>query len=340
MTDYSDIGGIVISARADTYVVTGPTSGIGRSSAIALSAHGTVILVGRDSRKLEEVRKRIERSGRRALAVVCDLSDPASVRRAAEEIIALDLPITGVLNNAGVMLTKASQNALGWDMTFATNHLGPFALTEALVPHLPDGANVVFVASGVEDAERPTVKVMRMRGGRYISAEASARGEWQSPGSKIPGMDAYATSKQCNLASALALARELPRLRVNAVEPGINPATGLGGANGFMRFVFGQIITRLPPFSRYRSSPARAAHVITNIVTDKSGATGTYYDHKGQPTTGSALACDPEFQDRVLAETRAFLSSAMTLFTRWRDYPVHGECVWLRQRNWRGRSHG
>jgi len=300
----------MIIPKPDTYVVTGPTSGIGRCAAIELSAHGTVILVGRDRRKLEDVRKQIEHLGRQAFAVVCDLSDPANVRRAAEEIIALDLPITGILNNAGVMLTKARQNALGWDMTFATNHLGPFALTEALVPHLPDGANVVFVASGIEDPERPTVKVMRLRGGRYISAAASARGEWESPGSKISGMDAYATSKQCNLAAALALAQALPRLRVNAIEPGINPATGLGGANGFMRFLFGHIITRLPPFRRYRSTPDRAARVITSVVTNQNGGTGIYYDQAGRPMQGSEQARDPAFQDRVLAETRAFLSTA------------------------------
>ncbi len=296
--------------RSDTYVVTGPTSGIGRCAAIELSAYGTVVLVGRDRRKLDGVLKQIEGAGGRALAIVCDLSDPSSVRRAAHEIIALGLPIAGLLNNAGVMLTRPSQNALGWDMTFATNHLGPFALTEALAPHLPDGANVLFVASGVEDPERPPVKIMGISGGRYISAEASARGQWRQPGSRIPGMDAYATSKQCNLAAARALARDMPRLRVNAVEPGINPAIALGGANGFVRFLFGQIITRLPPFNRYRNTPERAARVITRILTDKSGGTGAYYDHNGQPTLGSTLALDPEFQDLVLAETRAFLSSA------------------------------
>ena len=153
---------------------------------------------------------------------------------------------------------------------------------------------------------------MGMRGGRYISAEASAHGEWQQPRSKIPGIDAYSTSKQCNLAYALALSRELPRLRINAIEPGINPATGLGGANGFMRFLFGQFITRLPPFSKYRSSPDRAARVIMMIVTDKSGGTGIYYDQAGQPMAGSALARDPEFQDRVVAETRALLSMIPT----------------------------
>jgi NAD(P)-dependent dehydrogenase (short-subunit alcohol dehydrogenase family) len=122
-------------------------------------------------------------------------------------------------------------------------------------------------------------------------------------------MDAYATSKQCNLACALALSRELPSLRINAVEPGINPATGLGDANSFMRFLFGQVITRLPPFSRYRSSPGRAARVIARIVTNNSGETGTYYDHAGQPAAGSALVRNLEFQDRVVAETRALLST-------------------------------
>ena len=84
------------------------------------------------------------------MPVVCDLSDVASVRRAAAEIIALGLPLAGLVNNAGLMEMRATKNAQGWDTAFATNYLGPFALTEALVPHLPDGANVVFVCSGVE----------------------------------------------------------------------------------------------------------------------------------------------------------------------------------------------
>ena len=158
---------------------------------------------------------------------MCDLSDIARVRRAAAEIVALQLPIVGLLNNAGIHQGAGTKNALGWDMTFATNQLGPFALTEALLPHLPDGANIVFVCSGVEDPERKPAVAAGYRGGRYISAEASARGEWQPGGSATPGGDAYATSKQCNLATAMALARETPRVHVNAVEPGFNPGTSL-----------------------------------------------------------------------------------------------------------------
>ena len=294
-------------ARRNAYIVTGPTSGIGRATALELAKHGTVLLVGRDRGKLQEVHKVIEQKGQHAISVVCDLSDLASVERAAKEIIALNLPIAGLLNNAGVMLPREMTTAAGWDLTFTTNHLGPFALTETLAPALPDGANVVFVVSAIEDPERKPAKVMGMRGGRFISVEASAHGNWEPGGCKLPGIDAYATSKQCSLASVFALARETPRLHFNAVEPGITPGTGLGGANAVLGFIFGQIITRLPPFARYRSTPERAARILTKVLTDTSGKTGVYYDERGEPMQGSLRVHDTAFQQRVIAETRAFL---------------------------------
>ena len=293
------------------YIVTGPTSGIGLRTALELAKRGTVVLVGRDRRKLDEVQKTIERKkGRHAVSVVCDLSDIASVRRAAAEIIALDLPIAGLLNNAGITQQHATNSAQGWDMTFATNHLGPFALTEALVPHLPDGANVVFVCSAVEDPERPPAKAVGFRGGRYISAEASARGAWKPGGSARPGADAYATSKQCNLATAMVFARETPRLRINALEPGFIPNTGLGrGGNFFVRFLLNHVLPMLAPFMKYWSNPKRAGRVAAKVLINARGETGIYYDDGGHPTQGSALVRDTNFQDRVVAETRALLST-------------------------------
>jgi hypothetical protein len=57
------------------------------------------------------------------------------------------------------------------------------------------------------------------------------------------------------------------------------------------------------------STPKRAARVITEILTDASGRTGVYYDEKGEPMLGSTLVRDPKFQDRVVAETRTWLST-------------------------------
>jgi NAD(P)-dependent dehydrogenase (short-subunit alcohol dehydrogenase family) len=292
------------------YIITGPTSGIGRATALELAKHGTVILVGRDTVKLDEIQMVIEQRGQHAVPVVCDLSDLASVQRAAAEIVALPLSIAGLLNNAGIFPMRATKNALGWDSAFATNHIGPFVLTEALIPHLPDGANVVFVASGVEDPERKPAKMAGFRGSRYISAEASARGEWKPGGSKMPGSDAYATSKQCTLATALAFARETPRLRINAIEPGFSPETGLGrDAPAFLRFLSKYGLSLLAPHIKYWSTPKLAAPVITKALLNESGETGIYYDEVGRPMLGSALVRDAKFQDRVVTETRALLAT-------------------------------
>ncbi len=296
--------------KEKAYIITGPTSGIGYETALELSKHGTVILVGRSKEKLQQVEKTIKQNGQNAISVVCDISDIASISRAAQQIIQLDLSIGGLLNNAGIMPSKATKSKQGFDMTYATNHLGAFALTEALTPHLPDGANVVFIASAIEDPERKPAKAMGMKGGRYISAEASAKGEWKEGGAKMPGIDAYATSKQCILASAMVFARETPRLHFNAVEPGITRGTNLGGesTHAVVRFIFGYLMAILPPFSKYSSTPRKSANVITRILTDTSGRTGVYFDEKGQPMQGSEQVRDTKFQDRIVSETRALLA--------------------------------
>lgn len=297
------------------YIITGPTSGIGRQTAFELAKHGTVILVSRDRQKLDELQREIEKKGHRAVSVVCDLSEIKSVRRAAAEIIALHLPIVGLLNNAGVMQLKPTKNSLGWDMSFATNHLGPFALTEALIPYLPDSANVVFITSAVEDPERKPAVAAGFRGSRYISAEASARGEWNRGGSIKPGFDAYASSKQCGLATTMVFSRETPRLHFRAIEPGLNLTTGLGArdANVFVRIlqktVIPLLVPLLLPFIKILSTPKRAAKVITKILTDESGETGIYYGERGQPMAGSELMRDPKFTSRVVSETRALLAT-------------------------------
>lgn len=298
--------------KKKAYIITGPTSGIGYETALELGKHGTVVLVARNQEKLEEVKKKMESNGHEAVIVLCDVSDMESVKRAAAEIVALGLPIAGLLNNAGIMPQKVGKSKQGWDMTFATNYLGAFALTEALVPHLADGTNVVFIGSAIEDPERKPAKMMGMKGGRYISAEASANGEWKAGGAKMSGIDAYATSKQCVLAAGQFLARETPRLHFNVVEPGINPGTGLGGGgNAVVHFLTSnlmKLIMLFPPFSRYTSTPQKAAKVIAQVVTASDRQTGIYFDEKGKPMTGSEQSRDEQFQERVVAETRALLA--------------------------------
>lgn len=306
-----------LSPRVDreavlAFIITGPTSGIGLATARALSAHGTVILVGRDTKKLEGVAAEIAQRGGTSKTIVCDLAEIEQIRRAVAEIVALQIPIMALVNNAGAVFAKPEKNSKGWDLAFATNHLGPFAFATALFPHLPDGANVLFLASGVEDGERKPAVMAGFRGGRLVSVEASARGEYKSEGgSSIPGADAYATSKQCLLAVALSLARQHERLHICAVEPGFSPGTNLGRqAPLLVRVLSKHMLTLLAPHLRYWSTPAQAAKVILRLALDEQDHSGKYFDETGSEMLCSQVARRQSFQDLVLKDTESFLANA------------------------------
>ena len=193
--------------------------------------------------------------------------------------------------------------------------------------------NIVFLVSAVEDPERSLAKRFGFRGGRYISAEASAHGEWKPGGSKNPGFDAYATSKQCSLATAIEFAREIPRLRFSALEPGLNPSTGLEReANIILRFFAKYVLAPLSPLIPHMSTSKHTAAIITKILTNESDQSGIYYDELGRPMRGSEAVRDPKFTARVVAETRALpswcISRAEPLFCRTRTKKICVSAIW------------
>jgi NAD(P)-dependent dehydrogenase (short-subunit alcohol dehydrogenase family) len=298
-----------MTSTAPAWVITGPTSGIGHETALELAEHGTVVLVGRRRDKLATVEAEITARGGSATSVVADFSDIDSARRAASDVAALGLPIRGVLNNAGIMLSKPATNANGWELAFATNVLGPLAFTDALLPSLADGTNVVFITSAVEDPERTLAVRAGFRGSRFTTAAAAAHGEYLAGGSTRAGMDGYATSKQGSLAAVFAMSRETPRLRFRAIEPGVNPGSGLGSDTSAAVHAIARILSPLLALIPHFTTSKRAAKVITRILTDTSDATGAYYDENGHPMSGSKQVSDPAFADRYVAESRELISS-------------------------------
>ena len=74
-------------------------------------------------------------------------------------------------------------------------------------------------------------------------------------------------------------------------------------------FLLKRILAPLAPFVRYWSTPERAEKIIAGVVSNAQGVTGTCFDERGLPMRGSSEVSDSEFQDRVGAETRAFLAA-------------------------------
>ena len=123
-----------------TVIVTGASSGLGLIVARELAAVGaTVVLAVRDVTKGREAAARLP--GRTEVREL-DVADLGSVRGFAAEWSG---PIDVLVNNAGIMQVPFARTAEGFESQFATNYLGPFALTGLLLPHITD--RVVTVSS-------------------------------------------------------------------------------------------------------------------------------------------------------------------------------------------------
>lgn len=133
------IEGVDLSGK--TALVTGASSGIGVETARALMAAGAhVTLAVRDTKAGERTAAELQAStGNDNVRVVhLDLADLATVRALAS---AWSGPLHLLINNAGIMHTPELRTADGWEMQFAVNHLGHFALANALLPALTEAGN-------------------------------------------------------------------------------------------------------------------------------------------------------------------------------------------------------
>ncbi|MDJ0851538.1 MAG: SDR family NAD(P)-dependent oxidoreductase [Myxococcota bacterium] len=134
-------------------LVTGASGGLGAETARVLAGAGAAVtLTARDIPKGEQVAASIREATRGADVEVMalELHRPESVRRFAKDWLARHSQLNLLINNAGVMACPEARTDEGWEMQFASCHLGHFLLTALLVPALRAGApsRIVNVSSG------------------------------------------------------------------------------------------------------------------------------------------------------------------------------------------------
>ena len=195
-----------------TVIVTGASSGLGRASARAFAGAGAhVVLAVRDRTRGEAAAATMP--GSVELRIV-DLASLESVRAFAD---GWNAPIDILVNNAGIMAVPQGRTTDGFESQFGTNHLGPFALTNLLLPAVT--GRVVTVSSGAHRSGTLDLDDLNWRSRRYRR------------------IGAYAQSKLANLLFTLELQRRLDRdgssVRSLAAHPGYaatNLQTSLGNA--------------------------------------------------------------------------------------------------------------
>jgi 3-oxoacyl-[acyl-carrier protein] reductase len=180
-------------------LVTGASSGIGRSAALALAGHGYDVAVNYASSKdrAGDVARQAEKLGARTLTVQADVADDAAVRVMLAEVEQAFGRLDALVNNAGTTISTPPSDLDGlsmedWDRVFAVNVRGMFQVTRAAVPLLRRAPQAAVVN---------TASIVGLRPG--------------------PQPFPYATSKAAVVALTRTLAGALgPEIRVNAVAPG------------------------------------------------------------------------------------------------------------------------
>ena len=290
------LAGIDLSGRSA--VVTGGASGIGIETARALAEAGAEVTIAvRNTEAGEKVAADI---GRNVLVQPLDLADRASV---AAFTANWDGPLHMLVDNAGIMASPLMRTPEGWEMQFATNHLGHFALANGLhdALALARGARVVSVSSAAH-LRSPVV---------FEDIHFDRRGyePWL----------AYGQSKTANVLFAVGITQRWADdgIVANALHPG-------GIRTNLQRYVSEDDLARMRSASGGSAAPAwktpqqgAATSVLLAASPLVEGVSGRYFEdvaeaapnRPGTRTGYAPYAVDPEAADRLWRVSQDILSA-------------------------------
>lgn len=198
-------GDLAVDLSGRVCLVTGANSGIGFETSVGLAERGaTVWMLCRDRDRgkaaLRELRRRT--GSRRTHLALLDISDPDALRDFLSGFTSARVDV--LVHNAGVLPDRRVLSRDGHELTLATHVLGPWRLTQSLLPKLRASTDprVIFVSSG----------------GMYTQRLSLTDCQWQRR--LYDGVAAYAQTKRMQVVLAQLLAENLPGGTVSAMHPG------------------------------------------------------------------------------------------------------------------------
>lgn len=261
------LSGVDLSGKR--FLVTGVSAGLGVETARALAAHGAdVVGAARNLVKAEaataEVREAAKAGGGSFEIVELDLASLASIRAAADKLVADGRRFDVVITNAGVMATPFGKTADGFETQFGTNHLGHFTFVNRVAPLIKDGGRLVSLASS---------------GHRFSDVDLEdpnfGRGDYEP-------WAAYGRSKTANILFAVEFDRRHKNrgIRATALHPGgIHTELGRHLDDGALEALLEQIRAASGEQLEFKSIPQGAAtSVWAAAVADPAEIGGRYLE--------------------------------------------------------------
>jgi len=244
---------------ARTVVITGGTSGIGEVAAVELARQGArIVLIARDPERAGMTLSKLRNAnpGAQHTSHLADLSRISEMRRTAKEIAQSEPEIDVLINNAGALFNTRKVTEDGLEMTFATNHMAYFVVTNLLLPNLKPGARIVSTASDAHKGAKLDFDDLQ-----------SAK--------KYSGFSVYGKSKLANILFNRELARRIDGTGVtaNCLHPGF-VATRFGDQSGGILSVAVKIAKPIGAIS-----PQEGAKTVVYLASspEVEGQSGGYY---------------------------------------------------------------
>jgi NAD(P)-dependent dehydrogenase (short-subunit alcohol dehydrogenase family) len=202
-----------------TIVVTGGSSGLGKESVLQLVKHNPekVYLAARTSKRgnsaIEEIEKDVPSAKRKIHYLEVDTASFASVKQAANRILAENSRLDILMNNAGTSGNPASITSDGYEVEFATNYIGPTLFTKLLLPLL------------LKTAEEPNSDVRIINLSSELFKQAPSEGilfpKLTTACEDISSMARYGQSKLANYYFSKICAQKYPNITSVALHPGV-----------------------------------------------------------------------------------------------------------------------
>jgi NAD(P)-dependent dehydrogenase (short-subunit alcohol dehydrogenase family) len=250
-----------LSLNGKTYLLTGCNSGLGLETLRVLTLRGGNVIAA--ARTLEKARVACTSVRGRTTPVACELAEPGSVRACVATVKALNVPIDGIICNAGIMALPKLNQAYGYELQFFTNHIGHFILVTGLIGALAADARVTVLSSSLHKiAPKGGIEFDNLSGEKGYSA-------WR----------AYGQSKMANLLFAKELARRFSGTArtANALHPGVIFDTNLQRSMNVPRIVLDAVagLSNLLLLKSISQGAATQCYVATNPAL--SAVSGQYF---------------------------------------------------------------
>ncbi|KAI8582102.1 hypothetical protein K450DRAFT_298135 [Umbelopsis ramanniana AG] len=293
-----------------TVLITGASDGLGLEAAKNYAkAEFTTVMAGRSAEKLAKAAEAVRiaanidasQADEKIHTICFDFSSLESVRNGVNQFLDLNLPLNLLINNAGMFgrSREFTKDSNVFEKTLMVNMVGPLLFTELLLPRMMEsgGGNIIIVSSSLHFPKKNSKKLI------LPLDNLDGSKAWSSEGS-------YAASKLADLWWAYVLADKLsksdPKIRVNALDPGAVPSTGIARE---APWIIQKVLPYILPLITSNTVTLETAgehYLGYGIDPQYASDNGIYYDR------GNKVKSSEESYDMVKAKTVYNLACQVT----------------------------